>query len=76
MADVLAPGAGPEEIESLGLELRDLGAAAPAKDEGLEVGLALAARIVEAQGGRVEGRIVPGKGCVFSVVLPRVQKAR
>jgi signal transduction histidine kinase len=34
-------------------------------------GLAIGRRCVEAMGGRVRVRDLPGKGCVFSVALPR-----
>jgi len=38
--------------------------------QGTGLGLALTRRIVEAQGGTVDVRSVPGKGSVFSAVLP------
>lgn len=38
---------------------------------GLGLGLAIARRSVEANGGRLSVRDVPGKGCVFTIDLPR-----
>jgi signal transduction histidine kinase len=38
---------------------------------GLGLGLAIARRSVEASGGRLSVRDVPGKGCVFTIDLPR-----
>lgn len=44
--------------------------------DGAGLGLALVRRLVEAQGGQVGVRSVPGKGSVFHVVLDRVQRAQ
>lgn len=38
---------------------------------GVGLGLAIARRSVEASGGRLSVRDVPGKGCVFTIELPR-----
>ena len=38
---------------------------------GLGLGLSIARRAVESDGGRLTVLDVPGKGCVFSVSLPR-----
>jgi signal transduction histidine kinase len=38
---------------------------------GLGLGLAIARRSVEASGGRLSVRDLPGKGCVFTIELPR-----
>jgi signal transduction histidine kinase len=38
---------------------------------GLGLGLAIARRSVEASGGRLSVRDLPGKGCVFTIDLPR-----
>jgi signal transduction histidine kinase len=38
---------------------------------GLGLGLAMSRRGVEAHGGRIAVRDLPGKGCVFSIELPR-----
>ena len=40
---------------------------------GLGLGLAFSRSAVEANGGRIYARDLPGKGCVFTVDLPRVQ---
>jgi signal transduction histidine kinase len=39
---------------------------------GLGLGLAFSRWAVEAHNGRIYGRNVPGKGCVFTVDLPRI----
>ena len=38
---------------------------------GLGLGLAISQRSVEASGGKLLVRDIPGKGCVFTVDLPR-----
>jgi len=38
---------------------------------GFGLGLAIARQAVEAQGGRVEARDVPGCGCIFTIELPQ-----
>jgi hypothetical protein len=38
---------------------------------GLGLGLAISRRGVEANGGEVHVRDLPGKGCVFTISLPR-----
>ncbi len=38
---------------------------------GLGLGLAISRRGVEANGGRIDVRNLPGKGCVFTIELPR-----
>jgi hypothetical protein len=42
---------------------------------GLGLGLAISRRGVEANGGRLGVRDLPGKGCVFSIELPRAPEA-
>ena len=37
---------------------------------GLGLGLAISRQDVAASGGRIEVQDLPGKGCIFSVVLP------
>jgi signal transduction histidine kinase len=44
---------------------------AGADRSGLGLGLAIARRSVEASGGRLSVRDLPGKGCVFTIDLPR-----
>lgn len=41
---------------------------------GAGLGLAIARRVVEAHGGTLEVRNLPGKGCVFALVLPRTTR--
>ncbi len=40
---------------------------------GLGLGLAFSRQAVEANGGRIYGRDLPGTGCIFTVDLPRAQ---
>jgi signal transduction histidine kinase len=40
---------------------------------GLGLGLTFSRRAVEANHGRIYARNVPGKGCVFTVNLPRMR---
>jgi signal transduction histidine kinase len=61
-------GIAPEEIPRLFQEFQQLASRKP--EQGTGLGLALTRHIVEAQGGRVGVRSVPGKGSVFSAVLP------
>jgi signal transduction histidine kinase len=41
---------------------------------GLGLGLSISRRSVEADGGEIHVRDMPGVGCVFSIDLPRLQK--
>jgi signal transduction histidine kinase len=66
-------GIAPEQLGGLFLELEQLPAIAGGQGTG--VGLALTRKIVEALGGTVGVRSVPGQGSVFHAVLPR-QTAR
>jgi signal transduction histidine kinase len=43
---------------------------------GLGLGLSISRKAVEASGGEIGVRDVPGAGCVFSINLPRVEAAR
>lgn len=47
---------------------------AGADRRGLGLGLAITREAVEAQGGSIRVRDLPGKGCVFTVVLPHATK--
>lgn len=42
---------------------------------GLGLGLSITRKAVEATGGKIGARDVPGKGCVFSIELPRLPAA-
>jgi PAS domain S-box-containing protein len=61
-----------EDIGRLFVEFQQLDASMAKKYAGTGLGLALTKRIVEAQGGRVGVRSVPGAGSTFFAVLPRV----
>ncbi len=69
--DVEDSGAGiaPESLPNLFVEFPRIGAAATRDGTGL--GLALAQRIVEGHGGRVEVTSTVGVGSVFTAILPR-----
>lgn len=43
--------------------------------QGLGLGLSISRKAVVAMGGRLEVRDLPGKGCVFTIVLPRLRAA-
>jgi len=64
-------GIAPEEVGRLFQEFQQLPNNRNA-EQGTGLGLALTRRIVEAQGGSVAVRSQPGKGSVFSAVLPLV----
>jgi CheY-like chemotaxis protein/anti-sigma regulatory factor (Ser/Thr protein kinase) len=59
-----------EDMHRLFVEFQQLDAGMAKKYAGTGLGLALTKRIVEAQGGNVGVRSDPGKGSVFSAVLP------
>jgi EAL domain-containing protein (putative c-di-GMP-specific phosphodiesterase class I) len=60
-----------EDLGRLFVEFQQLDAGAAKKYQGTGLGLALTKRIVEAQGGHVGVRSVPGSGSTFFAVLPR-----
>ncbi len=64
-------GIAPQEIARLFQEFQQLPGNRSA-DQGTGLGLALTRHIVEAQGGSVAVRSVPGSGSVFSALLPLV----
>lgn len=67
-------GIPPEDIGRLFVEFRQLDAGMAKKHRGTGLGLALTRSIVEAQGGTVGVRSIPGQGSVFFASLPRVNK--
>jgi PAS domain S-box-containing protein len=64
-------GIAPEDVERLFVQFQQLDASTAKKYQGTGLGLALTKKLAEAQGGYVEVRSTPGKGSVFSAVLPR-----
>jgi PAS domain S-box-containing protein len=69
-------GIGPPDLERLFVEFQQLDATSTKKYAGTGLGLALTKRLVEAQGGRIGARSVPGEGSVFLAVLPRRAEPR
>jgi signal transduction histidine kinase len=69
---VLDTGIGikPENIHRLFTEFEQLDSGTARRFEGTGLGLALTKKIVEFQGGRIGVQSEPGKGSVFTVVLP------
>ena len=67
-------GIGSEDFARLFVEFQQLDAGMAKKHAGTGLGLALTKRIVEAQGGQVGASSVPGKGSLFSAVLPRTTR--
>ncbi|HLK35450.1 MAG TPA: PAS domain S-box protein [Polyangiaceae bacterium] len=59
-----------EDMHRLFVEFQQLDAGTAKKFAGTGLGLALTKRIVEAQSGQIAVRSEPGKGSVFSAVLP------
>jgi protein-histidine pros-kinase len=64
-------GIAPEDLPRLFVEFQQLDSGAAKSFGGTGLGLAIARRLVEAQGGRVAVSSTPGRGSVFSAVLPR-----
>lgn len=64
-------GIAAQDLPRLFVEFQQLDSSTAKKYPGTGLGLALTKRLVEAQGGSVAVKSVPGKGSVFSVVLPR-----
>ena len=65
-------GIRPEDVPRLFAEFQQLDASTGKSYPGTGLGLALTKRIVEAQGGKVGVRSMPGRGSLFFAVLPRV----
>jgi PAS domain S-box-containing protein len=64
-------GIAADELGKLFIEFQQLDAGTAKKYQGTGLGLALTKRLVEAHGGRVAVRSVPGQGSTFSAILPR-----
>jgi PAS domain S-box-containing protein len=64
-------GIAAEDLGRLFVEFQQLEAGAAKRHQGTGLGLALARRLVEAQGGSVGVRSTPGKGSIFHATLPR-----
>jgi PAS domain S-box-containing protein len=67
-------GIRPEDLGRLFVEFQQLDAGPAKRHEGTGLGLALTKRLVEAQGGRVGVRSIPGQGSVFYAVFPRATR--
>ena len=63
-------GIEPEDINRLFTEFEQLDSGTARRFEGTGLGLALTKKIIEKQGGRISVESEPGKGSVFTVVLP------
>ena len=61
------------DLPQLFTEFVQLDGGSTKKQKGTGLGLALAKRLAEAQGGSVGVRSRPGKGSVFHALLPRVE---
>ena len=59
------PGLKPDSVETVFAPFQST------KKAGLGVGLSISRTIVEAHGGKIEARMAPGGGAVFSFTLPR-----
>src|SRR5680860_364428 len=59
-----------EDINRLFTEFEQLDSGTARRFEGTGLGLALTKKIIEFQGGRIDAQSEPGKGSVFTVVLP------
>jgi CheY-like chemotaxis protein len=68
------PGIDAHDLARLFVEFQQLEEGAAKKHGGTGLGLALTKRIVEAQGGSVGVRSVPGAGSIFHALLPRHAK--
>ncbi len=64
-------GIPPEALSRLFVEFQQLDTSVAKRYQGTGLGLALTKQIVENQGGQVEVHSTPGRGSVFTAVLPR-----
>ncbi len=67
-------GIPPEDIGRLFVEFEQLDTDLAKKEQGTGLGLALTRRIIEAQGGKVGVRSIPGQGSIFFAILPRIAR--
>jgi PAS domain S-box-containing protein len=65
-------GIRPEDISRLFVPFQQLDSGTQKRYPGTGLGLALTRRVVESQGGRVGVESTPGRGSIFSAVLPRM----
>lgn len=68
-------GIKPEDFKKLFIEFQQLDSSPSRRYEGTGLGLALSRKIVEFQGGAITVESEPGKGSLFTVVLPCSCKA-
>jgi signal transduction histidine kinase len=64
-------GIAPEHLEKIFLPFYQIDASLARSHPGSGLGLAIVRHIVDAHGGQITVRSTPGKGSVFTVVLPR-----
>jgi len=69
------PGMSPEQLSSIFADFHQLDRTQKRAGQGAGLGLALTKRIVEAQGGIVGVRSVPGEGSTFHAILPNGQRS-
>lgn len=74
--DDRGPGVKPEQVSMIFSDFHQLEVTRKALSQGAGLGLALTKRIVEAQGGTVGVRSIPGEVTTFYAVLPNRQNPR
>jgi PAS domain S-box-containing protein len=68
-------GIAAQDLPKLFAEFQQLDASTVKRYQGTGLGLVLVKRVVEAHGGKVDVRSEPGKGSVFSAIIPRQPSA-